>query len=392
MYKYLFFLGNNPSISLAEIQAKFDNPSLSILSEKTVLLNLAQPLAKPQTILDTMGGTIRIAKFINTFSFSDIQDLLVQFLSTNFLDIRDIGISYYNFSRHISKQLIQTKKTLRQDCHINKRFIFENNQSELKAATLKKNKLIGKGIELTLIKCDDSITIGQTVAIQDIDQYSLRDYGKPKPDTFSGMLPPKLAQMMLSLAHLQPGQTVYDPFCGSGVVLQEALLQNMQIIGSDISEKAVIHTRENLKWLIKKFHLLIPDYHHLMEKNIFPADATYYQLADQVDAIVTEPYLGPAHSTLPTDQFASQIIQNITPIYSQFIINSLRYLKPNGYLVFIIPLIKTNTNQRHSINLESLLDSTIKEAYNLIQFDNRDLIYEQPEQKVLRRLVVLQKN
>jgi tRNA G10 N-methylase Trm11 len=39
--------------------------------------------------------------------------------------------------------------------------------------------------------------------------------------------------------------TVYDPFCGSGVVLQEALIEDYEVWGSDISEKMVRASVEN---------------------------------------------------------------------------------------------------------------------------------------------------
>jgi hypothetical protein len=41
--------------------------------------------------------------------------------------------------------------------------------------------------------------LARTIFIQDIDAYSARDTGKTR-DMEVGMLPPKLAQMMLSLA------------------------------------------------------------------------------------------------------------------------------------------------------------------------------------------------
>ena len=48
------------------------------------------------------------------------------------------------------------------------------------------------------------------------------------------MLPPKLAQIIVSLSGTQPGQTVLDPFCGTGVVLQEALIMGAIVYGFDL--------------------------------------------------------------------------------------------------------------------------------------------------------------
>ena len=80
--------------------------------------------------------------------------------------------------------------------------------------------------------------------MQDIESYTKRDRERPKRDAKVGMLPPKLAQIIINLAAGQLpeeklqnicdiplgepiprrllGQTVLDPFCGTGVILQEA--------------------------------------------------------------------------------------------------------------------------------------------------------------------------
>jgi tRNA G10 N-methylase Trm11 len=54
--------------------------------------------------------------------------------------------------------------------------------------------------------------VGITVLFQDVDEYSARDYGKNVRDMDVGMLPPKLAQMMLSISGEARG--IYDPFVG----------------------------------------------------------------------------------------------------------------------------------------------------------------------------------
>jgi len=48
------------------------------------------------------------------------------------------------------------------------------------------------------------------------------------------MLPPKLAQILVNSVQ---AQTVYDPFCGTGVIPQEALLLGRTASGSDLSDE-----------------------------------------------------------------------------------------------------------------------------------------------------------
>ena len=127
--------------------------------------------------------------------------------------------------------------------------------------------------------------IGITRSVQPFDEFSRRDYGRPNRDPRSGMLPPKLAQIMINLSRTQKTATLLDPFCGSGTIIQEALLMGYtQVIGSDISQSAVENTKTNLAWLKLKAQQLIVSNVAALAKHV-PAQS--------IDAVVTEPYLGP---------------------------------------------------------------------------------------------------
>src|SRR3989344_7958542 len=82
--------------------------------------------------------------------------------------------------------------------------------------------------------------LAKTCAVQEFEEYSQRDYGRPGRGLVFGSMPPKLAKIMINLAQLPASATILDPFCGSGTILQEALLLGYQnVIGSDVSTKAV---------------------------------------------------------------------------------------------------------------------------------------------------------
>src|SRR5690606_4224587 len=81
----------------------------------------------------------------------------------------------------------------------------------------------------------NGIIVAESSGTQNITALARRDQGRPKRDAFVGMLPPKLALLMLNLAAggLDPEKShrVLDPFCGTGVVLQEAALQGYSVYG-----------------------------------------------------------------------------------------------------------------------------------------------------------------
>jgi tRNA G10 N-methylase Trm11 len=98
--------------------------------------------------------------------------------------------------------------------------------------------------ELMFLEHDSVLHILRTLAIQDIDDWSARDFGKPYRDPKKGMLPPKLARMMvnLSIGDRKPADTaLLDPFCGTGTVLMEASMVGVtKVYGADLDRDAVI--------------------------------------------------------------------------------------------------------------------------------------------------------
>jgi len=57
----------------------------------------------------------------------------------------------------------------------------------------------------------------------------------------------KLTRVMINLIGLKKGETVCDPFCGTGTTLLEAESMGIHAIGLDFDEKMCEMTRENLK-------------------------------------------------------------------------------------------------------------------------------------------------
>ncbi len=167
-----------------------------------------------------------------------------------------LGVSVYGEKAQrdwLLRQMLTLKKVVKKAGRSVR--IIENKSEALESAQVLYNKLTGPlGWEILLIKDGEDFVVAQTTAVQNIDDYSKRDFDRPKRDAFVGMLPPKLAQIMINLAvgkmanvdeETKP-TTILDPFCGTGVVLQEAMIMGYSVIGSDLSEKMVDYTQENL--------------------------------------------------------------------------------------------------------------------------------------------------
>lgn len=96
-------------------------------------------------------------------------------------------------------------------------------------------------------------------------------------------LKPDFARLLVNLARAREGETVLDPFCGTGSVLIEAGLMGMKAIGNDIDAGMVRACRRNLEI-------------EGLEAKITQADISDFSIPKKVDAIVTDLPYGKAAS------------------------------------------------------------------------------------------------
>lgn len=68
-----------------------------------------------------------------------------------------------------------------------------------------------------------------------------------KQNSLSGSLKAPIAAAMLQLADVQSGQTILDPFCGSGTILIEAAQMKYHPIGGDSNHEALSISQANAK-------------------------------------------------------------------------------------------------------------------------------------------------
>ncbi len=101
-----------------------------------------------------------------------------------------------------------------------------------------------------------------------------------RPYFHPGSMSPKLALCMVNLAHTHKGDTVWDPFCGTGGILIEAGLLGTRVIGSDIERDMANGTKLNLE------HENLTDY--LVEQ----VDARNMKFYEKVDAVAMDPPYG----------------------------------------------------------------------------------------------------
>jgi len=214
------------------------------------------------------------------------------------------------------------------------------------------------------------------------------------------MLPPKLAQIIINLAH--PGHPpkftaehaddrptaaslsgLLDPFCGTGVLLQEAFLMGFTVIGSDIEQGMIDYTAENLRWLRQTYNVLPPS-----ATSLFPADATQYTWPMPFYTIAAETYLGRPFSALPAPDVLQHVIQDVDTIHKKFLHNITSQTKSGFRMCLAVPAWKTPNGFKHLPVLDHL-DELGYTRMSFVHAHTGELIYHRPGQIVARELIVL---
>lgn len=390
----LAILGRQHKISLAELEALYGSSMVTPISDYACLVQSDSVL--PQSRL---GGTIKSARVLTRLPSTDLTEAYIYLQNTipeHLVQLPDgklqLGVSVYGFSASrdwLLKQTLRLKKVIKSSGRSVR--IIENKTEALDAAQVLYNKLTGPlGWELLLVKDGKDVVLAQTTEVQDIDAYAQRDHGRPMRDAKVGMLPPKLAQIMinLGLASHNPASTqLLDAFCGTGVVLQEALLMRCLVNGSDLSERMIDYTNQNLKWLKNSttFTGSIG--------SVEVADATTHKwpYAGDLQAVVSETYLGKPLTSLPTQQTLGTIMSEADQIAFNFFENIGQQIRPGTRLCLALPAWKTTQGFQHLKTLEKLASL----GYNRLEFvhaNNRELIYHRENQIVARELTVLEKS
>ena len=438
--KYIFHLGRIPALSIAEIQAILEkmniNYTVDFINPKFLILDIKNKIDFEE-LLPQMGGTIKIAKVIDIYKNLDDTlektNFIIEELNQKKSGKKIIGYSIYftlntdknkvfEIQEKIRAKFTEIKKLCSKNSSI--RIIYPDQNLELKSISVSKNKIIKKGAEFNFLflnsgihslECkntiptstyklkpelqflDNQILLSKTVATQDIESYSERDYNRPKKDAKIGMMPPKLAQIMINLAQIKKGMTILDPFCGVGTILQEALLNDYKVIGSDANGEQITSSKENIKWLETKYILEYPDY------KIFQADIkniTKKIKQNSIDAIVTESTLGPIYKKVPSKTEIKHNYNRLAKMYTSFFQIAKLILRKKGRLVITIPAYKISAGKYitapfidrlkkigYSVNSPLKKELLIK---NIEITSRNSIIYSRPNQIVAREVFVFE--
>lgn len=355
--KYLFILGRNIELSVAELVTFLDKEKISFKVEGVVLngclIETKKPLGK---IIDKLGGIVAIGEVLasgkNTVKELDKQQLyvgkgnklnytLADFDGDNFDEIQD-----YLKQRFREERLKATEKKL---------------TGRIKLQTGEEvSKVYSNLIHEQYFVFKDNF--GRVIEQSNAKAIEERDMKKPvRRHALS--ISPRLSKIMINLSGAREGETLLDPFCGIGSILQEALLQNMKVIGIDKDSEAIKGAKINLKWFgfdEKKY-------------NLINGDSSSIKIP-HVAAVATEPELGELQKGIPTYELAVKMARGFEDLMINVLRNLRKYVK--GRIVFTAPLIQTK-ERRIECNLNRIASESgfkIAKGFPISEFRESSIV------------------
>jgi tRNA G10 N-methylase Trm11 len=356
------------------------------------------------------GGTIKCGNKIGELPAEIAHSGLVDYLS-------DLCISHFSseslvFGLHadnaysgfdIHTLLTDVKKSCKEKGR-SVRFVEEpHGKDQLSSARSLHQIKACNGLELVLGFDEGSIHIGKVVSVQDIDEWSHHDFGRPARRIKDGMLPPKLARMMINigLGNItidNDTPLILDPFCGSGTILYESSRIGAYCSGIDISPESVQSSQANLQWFVeqtsqkKKPYSIHPffDYFYtksIDKKSVRLGDATHLHTMyspESIDLIVTEPYMGKLVSSEEQRDVLNNRMKGLEKLYIGFLKSASKVLKKNGVIVFTEPFFLYNKGKIYG----RLIDKVSSLGYNFV---NSPIEYQREFTNVGRRVLVMKK-
>ncbi len=406
--KYIFILGRNPGLSIAELYAKWPEAKFEFVSAEAVLASFSGSV-DARVAMSELGGTIKIGEIIGECAPSELEDFIFSYLEETLAGnpapeqvryrARKIffGLSYYGEGKINTNVLGKELKLRLKDANISSRHVISRKKN-LSSVVVKTNKLLTRGAEFLLVPHTGKIVVGKTLAVQEFEEFSYRDFGRPAREMEVGLLPPKVARIMINLAKVDKTAAILDPFCGFGTIATEAMIMGYKnIYTSDLEASILDGTKKNIEWVKRFFPETASAETHIFQS---PAEEISKHFKKrEIDVIVTEPYLGPIQRSTLQEAEAKARLAELGKIYFESLRDWPKILKPGGRVVMIFPAFQTKTGTMSISVLQELknlpydiLPALPTEATRLPYIKANPqggLIYERPGQKVIREIFVL---
>ncbi|MEA2055570.1 MAG: TRM11 family methyltransferase, partial [Candidatus Thermoplasmatota archaeon] len=229
-------------------------------------------------IVETNSGNDKIKRLMDRLSFTFYID---EFLFSSSPSIEEI-------KEKVNKICISCEGSIAVKCKNRSEKINSQEIVKTLAEIFSKNRTVilnHPDIEIRCFITDSGIYVG--IKIGEINRSKFEERKVQHRPFFSPIsLHPKIARALVNLSRISKGETLLDPFCGTGGILIESGLMGVTPVGSDAEEKMVKGCKRSL------------DYYKIKNYNIYNRDiGEIKKKISNVDAIVTDMPYGKSATT-----------------------------------------------------------------------------------------------
>ncbi len=347
----MFVLGRDTELSLVELIAYFQKNNFKYeivkYSEEVAIIKVEKRF-EPKKAIKILGGTVKIGEIIKigNYHYSGWKNKIK-----------------YAISAYGDTDVIKINKTLKTIFKEQKLKAFYKKPKRTKAlmpSEVIKHNLLEEGVEFLVW----GKIIAKTVAVFNPYEHETRDRLMPYKD-YKKTISIRLAKILINLS--QAKKQILDPFCGYGVLLQEAMIQGIDVLGVDIDKKSVEATKKNLRFIQKKYRLK-------QKYSIFHGDSRrLFKIVAKVEAIATEPYLGPYLRKDPDFKEALKMMKELEFLYSALLKEARKIVK--GKVVIIVPRFPTKQRKEVTMDFDKIVKKIGFKVWKTSLSINIPLIY-----------------
>ena len=329
---------------------------LSILEACTVLGKGVQRAESPTERVSVIQGSRldpkRIAELAGTHKCAPLTahpdspsgDLapLIDLMEQHLEDKSNVSLSGYGIAEDDYEELVRSLLDRLRGAGLRKVRLLRPRGGEL----LSEEVISRKALDVVAFPYHSGYGLGPTAWVPDSASMKQRGTMKPAPHPDIAMSP-RLARALVNLADLKPGQTLLDPFCGSGTILIEARGKSLRCLGLDSRSARVQQARENLRWSAGG----LSDRGYDIRKGD-AREASRLLRGTRVDAVVTEPLLLPKLDARPKTQTARAMVGEAAEVYNDALASMADSIGPDGRIVMVVPMVQTMDGDEVTLTLD----------------------------------------